>query len=1127
MLQAVESLILNENKENIPQDKSFNDSNSFSKAAVSPKILSPKTSLHQNALSDTKENIKALSRARASAGIIDDQHTRKADADLAKTVADKLAAEVRRKVEEEYALSNKLDEKQKPVIDDHDDILKEQTQKSTKQTGADDVPLDKDHGDVSVTSIRPKNLDTFATDERSSILERDALESDINRSRSQSTRSTPESIRSPALSARSVSEKASSVSESIRSGSEPSRHDSIKSDHSTAEELSARSSKQVSEYLSDFEERSLNKESPSVSERSKLSKSIEEQLSKKSELKDSEPSFQTEKPQHSGSVPEELSSQTKKSSVLSEQVQSSLQKSASHSLGLDFKGRKSKSISESIADAKDIASDDTIVSDHIEDEHSLDESVKSYTSDFEPDQTPSGQGKSVRSHAYDFEPDQTPSGQGKLVKSYASDFEPDQTPSGQGKLVKSYTSDFEPDYTPSGQGKSSHSTIASKKSLSYSDDFEADISDRSSVKSQRSSLKPGSEPIEPDLTSKGKELSHKEGSSKSDLISEQLSVHSDDVQDAISSAADAVAAFWKEEGEHEDEERLEVPQQPVQSGSLTASDLESSEAEIIPQPPKVDLDALADSLTSSLMGKLLKESITSLQTALENKAKHQGSSEIVCGPDNEKSDSGHLSTGQPQNELPSLKSEENDRLSDKKPVLSNSTSDEVSEDLSSAASERSESSRKSDTFLKFGSIAFPDENDEAFVTPKETATVSIDKPEVVAFDQENIKQTDSAKESISKEESKRTVLAESDIDVTARQLLKEAISQMIEIKTNKAQKLVQQEEPDEILADEAVQKRKQEKSSEKPKDTEHSSLLELVIGGKDKEDLADADALKSPPTTEVQEDAFLDSALLTARLNELKNMHQEIGELLGDESDDEDGFVVNENRDILTLPDNEPDIIPPVPDYDFGEPIIFVPYSRDDTNGLVADAADIIFSKLNAGDDIVNIEPDSRYLQVEENDDDFEASCKKCYKQMIFEVTRELLREIIDFRGVQTKPRPPWMKPPKRIFPKFIHRAHKLKGEELLTILQQHVCTCVGLKDGRPTLDQLKRRLPLNTAKKDYVDAILVEELREEEPQWVNYDEDELRVKHQLTNAILDNLIAETVSLLREIESRRTSSDFS
>jgi len=55
-----------------------------------------------------------------------------------------------------------------------------------------------------------------------------------------------------------------------------------------------------------------------------------------------------------------------------------------------------------------------------------------------------------------------------------------------------------------------------------------------------------------------------------------------------------------------------------------------------------------------------------------------------------------------------------------------------------------------------------------------------------------------------------------------------------------------------------------------------------------------------------------------------------------------------------------------------------------------------------------------------------------------------------------------------------------------------------------------KRRLPLNSSKKDYVDAVLIEELREEEQMWISYEDDEQAVKNQLADGILDQLLADT-----------------
>lgn len=57
--------------------------------------------------------------------------------------------------------------------------------------------------------------------------------------------------------------------------------------------------------------------------------------------------------------------------------------------------------------------------------------------------------------------------------------------------------------------------------------------------------------------------------------------------------------------------------------------------------------------------------------------------------------------------------------------------------------------------------------------------------------------------------------------------------------------------------------------------------------------------------------------------------------------------------------------------------------------------------------------------------------------------------------------------------------------------------------------------------KRDRVDHILVQELHEEEAQWVNYDEDELCVKMQLADGIFETLIRDTIDFLNQISEKQ------
>lgn len=110
--------------------------------------------------------------------------------------------------------------------------------------------------------------------------------------------------------------------------------------------------------------------------------------------------------------------------------------------------------------------------------------------------------------------------------------------------------------------------------------------------------------------------------------------------------------------------------------------------------------------------------------------------------------------------------------------------------------------------------------------------------------------------------------------------------------------------------------------------------------------------------------------------------------------------------------------------------------------------------------------------------------------------------------------------------PRRKHRLHRglqplVHEEDFLPVVQQQVLNLVGLGDARPSLDRVRRKTPLKVGKKDFVDAILIQELREEEPLWVDYDEDELAVKFQVADAIFESLLSETVMVLNAVQLRR------
>lgn len=77
----------------------------------------------------------------------------------------------------------------------------------------------------------------------------------------------------------------------------------------------------------------------------------------------------------------------------------------------------------------------------------------------------------------------------------------------------------------------------------------------------------------------------------------------------------------------------------------------------------------------------------------------------------------------------------------------------------------------------------------------------------------------------------------------------------------------------------------------------------------------------------------------------------------------------------------------------------------------------------------------------------------------------------------------------------------------------------VAVAFGFQTPNRRESRLARWTAarKKDRVEELLLAELRREEAAWTNYAHDELRVKVQTADAILEALITETAELCKRL----------
>ncbi|KAM4642723.1 centrosome-associated protein 350 [Discoglossus pictus] len=196
------------------------------------------------------------------------------------------------------------------------------------------------------------------------------------------------------------------------------------------------------------------------------------------------------------------------------------------------------------------------------------------------------------------------------------------------------------------------------------------------------------------------------------------------------------------------------------------------------------------------------------------------------------------------------------------------------------------------------------------------------------------------------------------------------------------------------------------------------------------------------------------------------------------------------------------------------EPFMAVPHSAPEVKQLVGVAVDELWRWKHMRGDLQEIR--TIYIQTKE-DEQSPASC--AYKSVVFDLTLHIFDEICspDPRGSQ----PLWKKP-LRVSPSYARRVknpHNL--QEVKSFLTDEVLILLSLKKEQNQKTDWQRMMKFGRKKRDRVDHILVQELHEEEAQWVNYDEDELFVKMQLADGIFEALLLDTVHVLQNIQEKR------
>ncbi|XP_049724340.1 centrosome-associated protein 350 isoform X2 [Elephas maximus indicus] len=201
------------------------------------------------------------------------------------------------------------------------------------------------------------------------------------------------------------------------------------------------------------------------------------------------------------------------------------------------------------------------------------------------------------------------------------------------------------------------------------------------------------------------------------------------------------------------------------------------------------------------------------------------------------------------------------------------------------------------------------------------------------------------------------------------------------------------------------------------------------------------------------------------------------------------------------------------------ETLLAVPHTAEEVEVLVHDAAEELWKWKELGHDLHSISIPTKLLGCASKGQDIESTSKRVYKQAVFDLTKEIFEEI--FAEDPNLNQPIWMKPC-RINSSYFRRVKNPNDlDEIKNFIATEVLKLFSLKKESNHKTDWQKMMKFGRKKRDRVDHILVQELHEEEAQWVNYDEDELCVKMQLADGIFETLIRDTIDVLNQISEKQ------
>ncbi|XP_030099060.1 centrosome-associated protein 350 isoform X7 [Mus musculus] len=201
------------------------------------------------------------------------------------------------------------------------------------------------------------------------------------------------------------------------------------------------------------------------------------------------------------------------------------------------------------------------------------------------------------------------------------------------------------------------------------------------------------------------------------------------------------------------------------------------------------------------------------------------------------------------------------------------------------------------------------------------------------------------------------------------------------------------------------------------------------------------------------------------------------------------------------------------------ETLLAVPHTAEEVESLVHNAAEELWKWKELGQDLHGLSLPTTFLGGASKGLDIGSTSRRVYKQAVFDLTKEIFEEI--FAEDPNVNQPVWMKPC-RINSSYFRRVKNPNNlDEIKHFITTEVLKLLSLKKEPNHKTDWQKMMKFGRKKRDRVDHILVQELHEEEAQWVNYDEDELCVKMQLADGIFETLIKDTIDVLNQISEKQ------